>query len=172
MLSVKTGGALSGWTHVLSLACFRLSRNFKPAVVVDSTVSEVALVSACTQALRCQHCSRRDIPPCSLDGPPDASSARVWCWGERGGADGGGGLLVEPPRCVARSCPRSPSRIAAKTPRCISRARRDDASTIHPWTARTVPFCRFAGRLSCSAAAALAALRLAALSISTTFVIA
>jgi hypothetical protein len=44
-------------TYVLSFACFKLSRNFKPAVVVDSAVSAIALLSACTQAVRCQHCS-------------------------------------------------------------------------------------------------------------------
>ena len=45
-----------GVTYVLSLACFKLSRNFKPAVVVDSTVSDRELgVSACTEAVSCQH---------------------------------------------------------------------------------------------------------------------
>lgn len=71
-MSVEIGGDyLAGGerTHVLSFACFKLSRNFKPAVVVDSTVSEVALVSACTQAPRCQHCPRTDIQPCFLERP-------------------------------------------------------------------------------------------------------
>ena len=38
----------------MSLACFKLSKNFNPWVVVHSGVSEFALVSACTQATHCQ----------------------------------------------------------------------------------------------------------------------
>jgi hypothetical protein len=59
-------------TYVLSLACFKLSRNFKPAIVVDSTVSDLEGVSACMEAVPCQHCSHdclSRIPP-SLTASP------------------------------------------------------------------------------------------------------
>ena len=38
-------------TYVLSFACLKLSKNFKPWVLVDSAVSVFAFVSACAQAV-------------------------------------------------------------------------------------------------------------------------
>jgi len=74
-------------TYVLSFACFKLSRNFMPAAVVEATVSDFALVSTCTQAILCQQSSRGlflGIPPLSVC----TGGARV-VLRERGGAGSG-----------------------------------------------------------------------------------
>lgn len=63
-----------------------------------------------------------------LQGVLDASPARAWCWGQRGGADGGGGYSSSPPG-VARSCP-EPIPHRDQHALCISRTHPDDASTL------------------------------------------
>jgi hypothetical protein len=107
-------------TYVLSFACFKLSRNFKPAVVVDCGVSELALPSACTQAVCCQHCSLgySGIFPMTC-----THRRRAWCCGSMEGPTAVMGLLVEPPSVALALLVQEPSRIATNTPTlsCISR---------------------------------------------------
>jgi hypothetical protein len=87
-------------TYVLSFACFKLSRNFKPAVVVDCGVSELALLSACTQAVRCQHCSL-DYSGAFPHGVYASSACVVLR--EHGGAEGGDEPTRRAPQCRARA---------------------------------------------------------------------
>jgi hypothetical protein len=154
-------------TYVLSFADFKLSRNCRPLAVVVSAVSVLAFDSACARAIQRQQSSSTmtivvvvSVAACFVgDGRDVAAPWRGWRERE--------GLLVEPSR-------RGPCRSHAAsrpTPLALS----EPPPTIHATllgAARTGTFWRFAGRPSPSPIAALAALRLAALSISAGFVIA
>jgi len=94
---------LVGGTHVLSFACFKLSRNCRPLVVVVCVVSAFAFDSACTRAVHCQQaCTSSSAALLPLF--PHASSGRAWCCGRQGGASG----VVKWATC--RTPSRSPSR--------------------------------------------------------------
>jgi hypothetical protein len=154
-------------TYVLSFADFKLSRNCRPLAVVVSTVSVFVFDSACAQSIQGQQSLSiismlgvASVATCIVgDGRDVAAPWRGWRERE--------GLLVEPSR-------RGPCRSHAAsrpTPLTVS----EPPPTIHATllgVARTGTFWRFAGRPSPSPTAALAALRLAALSISAGFVIA
>jgi hypothetical protein len=136
-----------------------------PLTVVVSTVSVLAFDSACAQGIHCQQ-ARPSHPHMWLSLHRLASSAAGVVLRRHGGADGGVsvGLLVEPSR-------RAPSR---SRPHRDRDRRRSHASEPPPpmqsallGAAHTGTFWRFAGRPSPSATAALAALRLLALSILT-----
>jgi len=147
-------------TYVLSLACFKLSRNFKPMSVVDSAVSPPA------PYMHGRHC-QQGIPHClhMLCAPYLAASRRCLVFARRGS------VVCNAARRstytgVSRPCP-----VAHPATRQTPRASLHTSNTMQPYFcaplggARTGAFCRFAGRPSPGLSAALPTLRFDALSI-------
>lgn len=155
-------------TYVLSFACFKLSRNCRPLVVVDSAVSAFAFDSACTQTAHCQQ-ARPSCPSVLLS--LYASSAAVVMLPWHGGAGGRvKGYLSNP--VVALHPGAIPHRDRHRSTAPTSCEPPPTMPSTRLGTARTGTFWRFAGRPSPSPIAALAALRLAALSIFADFAVA
>jgi hypothetical protein len=94
-------------TYVLSLACFKLSRNLRPCCVVDSLVSAFALGVVCAHRVRQQVSSRSPHAWRAVNTAASASAAAGVLLRRRGGAGGGRGLLVN--AVVARSLHDSPA---------------------------------------------------------------
>jgi hypothetical protein len=160
-------------TYVLSFASFKLSRNCRPLAVVVSGVSALACDdSPCTQASHCQRICplfRRRVQFLRASSAAGVLLRATW----RGRREVKG-LLVEPSRrAPSRSHPPSPNPRPASRPTPLAHrwSTTDDASPPRG-VARTGTFWRFAGRPSPSPMAALAALRLAALSIFASSVVA
>ncbi len=153
-------------TYVLSLAAFKLSRNFKPAVVVESTDSAFEFDSACICAPEVS-----DQLPISVF----LYSATVVCIAE--GACGVGSRWRGGRRRWARwifQVSRSYPRAMPHPHQALHRLSKPALTTQMPWreSARTLVFSRFPARPSFSPMTAVEALRLAALSMSPEFAIA
>jgi hypothetical protein len=154
-------------THVLSFAARKLSRNFKPWMVVVSGVSALASASACETRHICQRCYLDDATQCASLGFAAGSGLAVrlggllragWC--TSGGGGEGQGRAAR--RTKASRAPR-PRRLPHRNPHSSILVHAPPTRQYH--TALTVAFCRLGGRPSVSCPPPPGALRFAALSI-------
>jgi hypothetical protein len=156
-------------TYFLSFAVFSPFRNCRPLAVVVSTVSALALDSPCTHAIHCQR--TRPWSGGRAPSPSAPSAGGVMLRAPWRGRRAVKGLLVNP--VVALQEPaRLPHRIASRPTSTCASLNHHRRCLNTTGAARTGTFWRFAGRPSPSPIAALAALRLAALSIFSVFVVA
>jgi len=152
-------------THVLSFACFKLSRNFSPIAVVDAAVSPPSSASVCTR----RPCQQTPLSRSQGSSPVvhARASGELVVLRRRGGAVQGEGRSLVEPSPSSRALPihhPQPSHIATI---CLHRPEPPPTpphAIITTRGARTGSFWRFDGRPSFSGAAAPVALRFAALS--------